>query len=233
MKKVVINEKVYQLNSEVVGKPGFSGTVYHLNEDVDLAVKIYHQNDSGLFPEKEDIGYFADCADQTLPVLLSQYAVFDLSGNYIGCAAPFLYEVSDTKKAIFQLSREKFLEYFHDIFATIPIFDQLGIELNDWSIQNIILGQGQHLRKRLYVIDDSNYGFLARKRKNSTIHNELVEDIIDFYLEDYPDIKRSFIDEMSVKTDYFDFLKQNSSGYPTVGAYLDDYITTYQKKKIL
>lgn len=236
-KNIIINEKKYVLELKKIGEPGFSGTVYRLKQDdLDLAVKIYHEDlptDVPLYPTKEELIYFTKNANETFPILLSQYLVEDLNHNYIGCACPFIEETrGNTEDAIFNLPKDFIFEYLFRIHDTLPLFNKRKIEMDDLNISNIILGSNETLPEALYVFDDSNYSVTKKITDNSQVFNNLIEDIVDTFCEDNIDKRVSNIlsREMKLRENYLDFLVEHSKDCKNVGEIISCESKVLKKK---
>ena len=176
---------------------------------------------------------FIEASSSVLPILVSQFAVYNEEYDYIGCARPFLYSSKgDVGSLLFQLPRELVLQQVLSIFQVIPIINSYGIILEDVSIPNSIWGFSKNLREGLYLIDDSSYSIDKDTYENEQIPNlfcEVLFSYFDFSSFD-EDIPNRMIQDMRERANYVDFLLENSSGYSTLGEFFDDYAKTLKRK---
>lgn len=97
-RKIYIAGKDYVLPDNPIAKAGATGTVYRLCVgQEDLAVKIYHPepilgDDDIWYPPIDELEYFIDFSKETLPILLSRYAVYNEDMQYCGCATDYISE---------------------------------------------------------------------------------------------------------------------------------------------
>lgn len=238
IKNIIINNKMYELENNVSGKGRMSGITYRLKKDnLDLAVKLYYhkhpfEGDDNWYPDIHTLEYFSEIAHDVYPIILSHYKVEDKNHNYVGCASPFINETrGTTKDAIWNLSRDLFFTYFYRVFEQIPKLSKALIVLDDWSIDNMRLGNPANYEEGIYCFDDSNYFLSEDTSSNNLIDNELIEDIVSYYIDKYPsDLQFKILDELRRKKNYIDFLEENSLGYENIGEFLEDY-SLYLKKK--
>lgn len=238
-KKIYLNETLYTLPSEPIAKPGATGMVYRLQtEQEDLAVKIYHdkpilKDDVVCYPTLDDLEYFIDFAPETLPILLSKYAVYNEQKQYCGCATDFIMETrGDTAEALFTLPRDLVFDYLHQLWDAIPILNDWGIASNNWSLANVKLGKGKHLSERIYLYDDSNYSVRRKRTDNIGEAALLIEDIVAYYCSSRFDerIYRKIMADIYQKEDPLAYLERQSSSCSTLAESFDRQAKVLKKK---
>lgn len=217
-----------------------SGTCYHLQDgDLDLAVKIYHQEDPmdgeyPWFPEEETLQKFIQLAPYTFPVLLSQYFVRDIQGDYIGCARECIYpSYKNTVNAIFRLPKEQIFPYFQSIQNTIPCFDQASIVLDDWNSYNVMLGKTKTQPTALFVFDDSSYIVSDNDKVNNQFEfDHLIEDLTENYLENISlsNATHYIVEDMRRSRTHLQFLQDITGNHESIGDGVFQYAKNINKK---
>lgn len=237
MKKVWINHKVYELPLEGGIKGETSGICYHLkDEDVDWVVKLYYDTswDEKVYPTLEELEVISRIHEQVMPVIVSEYPVFDSNEDYVGCAAPFIYESKGkTKKILYREPIENILDGLHKIQQVIPIFTKHRIVVNDWTIWNMRIGTIKDLKIGMYLFDDSFYEVSNLSDKmieglNQREFNNLIFTIIDDYFFRNGNIKYDSMEQQEFcdrfgKSKYspLSLLENESRGYPNLETYLE------------
>ncbi len=242
IKNVVVNEKVYQLNTEngIHGKT--TGECYRLKVgEEDLAVKIYYKN-ADYLPENE-LAIFNKIHEKTIPILISKYPVFSESGDYIGEATPFIEEIKGkTEDILYQLPKDVIIEGLEEIQEKLPIFNQNYISLYDMGVHNMKIGKGNHLPFGIYMIDDS---FHMISDLDTEFHNQqefyrLLRSIVKLHFEKKGGLlgKEDYLDSFIEKITSLDLfyctipnLEKQMANYENFQEYLDDYFDTAKKKK--
>lgn len=217
-----------------------SGTCYHLRDgDLDLAVKIYHKEDPmdgeyPWFPEEDMLQKFIQLAPYTFPVLLSQYFVRDIQGDYIGCARECIYpSYKNTVDAIFKLPKEQVFPYFQSIQDTIYLFDQASIVLDDWNSYNVMLGKTMTLPTSLFVFDDSSYSVSDNDKVNNQFEfDHLIEDLTENYLENISlsNATHYIVEDMRRSRTHLQFLQDITDKRDSIGEGVSQYAKNINKK---
>lgn len=241
---IYINNEEYIITDKHLIDSGSSGTCYHLeNQNLNLAVKIYHTSDSRVakmfgkivFPDEKVLNKLIDVSAISSPILLSQYVVRDKNGSYIGCARDFIesqYSSDDCIQAFFQFPKEKIFSYLQNIQSNISILDTHHIRVNDWIVDNSLFGTKDGV-EGLYIFDDSDY-FISDDILdfNYLAFNDFIADFVDgFLVEDsYQSVKPYILRQLDSYSNAVDFLKQVSDSYETIGDGLTFHANKVKRK---
>ncbi len=245
VKNVVINEKMYSLNTEDAIHGKTTGDCYRLKvEDEDMMVKIYYQEEGHYIDHlsERELEIFHEIHEETVPILLSKYPVLDEEGAYIGESTPFIEEIKGkTKETLYQLPKEKLFEDLQQIQEKIPVFDKHHISLYDLGIHNMIIGKGSKLPVGTYIFDDSFYMLASSDTEfhNQQEFNRLLRSIVKFHFEKRggtigkDDYLVDFMNEIINPTMFYctlPNLERNMGDFPNLQLYLDDYFEKQKKK---
>ncbi len=210
-----------------------SGVCYHLkNETVDWIVKLYYEEDwdEKLYPTLEELEFFGSIHEKIVPIIVSHYPVFDSSGKYIGCCAPFIYEPhGKTKDVIYQKLSHEILLQLHKVENTLPIATENKIALNDLTLFNMKYGMTKDLKGGIYLFDDSFYEVSSMSKEtltkwNQNEFNELIYTIVALYFfrngetQYESDAQKEFVARFHGEIDHsLALLEEESKGFQTLG----------------
>ena len=243
MKNIWINHQMYELSLVGGVKGNTSGVCYHLkDETVDWAVKLYYEEDwdEKLYPTLEDLEFFGRIHERIAPIIVSQYPVFDSSGRYIGCCAPFIYESQGkTEDVIYQKPSHEILMELHKVEDILPIATENRIALNDLTLFNMKYGKTKDLKQGIYLFDDSFYEVSSMSKEkltkwNQNELNELIYTIVALYFfknretQYESDEQKEFFARFHGEIDNsLALLEEESGSFQTLG----DYLEFVRKKK--
>lgn len=213
-------------------KGNSSGICYHLkNEDVDWAVKLYYEKpcDEKFYPTLGELKVLGEIHEQVIPVIVSEYPVFDSGGDYIGCVAPFIYEPrGKTKEILYQEPLENVLNGLHKIQETIPTFTKYKVVVNDWAIWNMKIGVTKNLEMGMYLFDDSFYEISDASSETIEEWNQmelsyLIFTMIEQYFVDveYESMTQKEFCSRFEEKNSLRLLEQESRGYSNLESYLE------------
>lgn len=247
-KNIVINNQLYQLPLTHAIKGETSGICYHLkNENVDWAVKLYYKNEEKIYqiyPTLLELQKICSIQKQVVPVMVSEYPVFDEFNQYIGCCSPFIDETrGKTCEILYKESVDLILEGLYKIQETLSIFTKNYIEVSDWSLSNMKFGSVKNLDFGMYLYDDSFYGLSDVPKwhlaeRNAAELNHLIYTIISDYYDYHNKKEDAFLlseeelgyrDAFCNRFNYWErsesslvLLEKESHKFPNLEAYLED-----------
>lgn len=235
---IFINNQKYSIDKKDFLNDGSSGNCYRLKRgNIDLSVKIYHEEDSWgfgepWFPDEDTLKKLIKLSPETNPILLSQFLVRDKEGKYIGCAKDYVDDLGlDTLTEVFSQPKDIVVGYLREIQAKVPLFNKAGIILDDWNTDNILFGT--HLGKEgIYVFDDGNYYFSDDTSSNNLEFDHLIEDLVDNFIpeKNFGKVKPYIFDELHNSSDYLEHLIKLSNNSDTLGEGLLNHAQKIKKK---
>lgn len=240
-KQVIIDGEEYEVTL-FSDRKGQTGCCYRLQvpeKNLDLAVKLYHQDFGCDYLDLEDISRMREFFMDSFPICLSEYPVFDEEKKYIGSASSYLEEiVGPTDEVIYQLPLEEVYRDLSYLEEKIALVTMKKLVLWDWEVGNLLYGKGQNLPLGLYAIDDSGYYFDSHVtwEENRQMLSYLINDIIAGYVFRYAQSLKDPISEKILfpylkSEDSFSLLKQESRNYSSLQDYLLDKVELVKRRR--